>query len=107
MYPLRYSVIRTGGFDQIRIAGNPVYITVYPASNGAFYAEPSEKQYYGEQGNELYIFETTGYRPLMNPFQLQGLYAAIQWYGQSRLRQPNMKIRLTDPRRTGKDKPAN
>jgi len=106
MYPLNYSIIRVRGYDQIRIAGNPMYINVYLGENMQFFAAPKEKQYYGECDGFLIIFETAGYSSLINPFFVQGVYGAIQWYARTRLSNPSMKIRLTDPRRVKKDSPA-
>ncbi len=104
MYPIRYHLIRKLGFDQIHQSGNPVYLTVYPAGSYAYYPNPKEKQFYSEDKERLLIFESTGYKPLLNPFYLQGLHAAIKWYGRTQLNMPDIRIRLTDPRRKGQDK---
>ncbi len=104
MYPLQFRIINKNGFDVLHIAGNPVSLTAYPTEHSQYYATPKEKQFYCIAKERLLIFETTGYTPFIDPFHLQGLYAAIKWYGRTKLQIPNMEIRLTDPRRANKNK---
>ncbi|QJD95489.1 hypothetical protein HH214_06175 [Mucilaginibacter robiniae] len=106
IYPLQFQVSRLQGFDVIRVQGIAVYLTVYPAAHPGFHPVPGEKQYYCSSRQGLLIVETTGYTRLIDPFHLQSLSAAIKWYGRTRLGMPNIEIRLTDPRRSGSNKPA-
>lgn len=107
MYPIQCSVMRKKGYDQIHVAGNPMFLTVYTAEHPGFYPDNRQKQFYAETGDTLLVFETTGYHPLINPFYIQAMYAAITWYARTQLNCPGIKVKLTDPRRANKDRFAN
>lgn len=101
MYPFHFSLVRPNGLDIIRVSGTPVYLTVYPADHPGYLTKSKEKQFYCQHKDQLLIFETTGYTPLINPMHLQALYSAIKWYGQKKFLVQSIEIRLTDPRRSG------
>ena len=98
MYPLQFTRIHLHGHDIIGVAGSTVFLTVYAAEMHPFEVKEGEKQFYLEHHSQLLIFETTGYNKLIDPFHLQSLYAAVLWYGRTRLHCRNIRVSLTDPR---------
>jgi calcineurin-like phosphoesterase family protein len=104
MYPFQFRLLRIKSFDVIRVQGVAVYLTAYPATHPDYVSKAQEKQFYCQYRDELLIFETTGYTKFINPFHLQALYAAIKWYGRTKLSIANLEIRLTDPRRVNQYK---
>ena len=77
MFPIPFTCLHLKGHDVIGIAGNKVYITVYSGNDQGFHIQADEKQFYLRLDGAVFIFQTSGYDPLLDPYQLQTLYSSI------------------------------